>query len=51
MSDKKSSSGPIRTTMGVGKFPSKGTSKDQAKGPRKLAKGEVSNEVSRPPKR
>lgn len=49
--DKKSSGGPIRTTMNTKQFPSKGTSTAQSKGPRKLAKGEVSNEVSRPPKR
>ena len=29
----------------------KGESKDMAKGPRRMAKGEISNEVARPPKR
>lgn len=28
-----------------------GRSRDMAKGPRKFAKGEISNEMSRPPKR
>lgn len=48
---KKESSGPIKTTMNAGRFPAKKTSEAQSKAPRKLAKGEVSNEVSRPPKK
>ena len=49
---KKESAKPISSHM---KSPisslKKGESKDMAKGPRKLAAKEVSNEVNRPPKR